>query len=160
MRSLFSYNKDYYGGGLMILVGLAAVRAGTQYPMGTLARMGPGLFPTALGAILAAIGLAIALSARSAVAPSPHPAGSESGAHPAFDPRAWGGIIGGTLAFMLLSKYGGLVPATFALVFISAMGDRENSLMEAFLLSISMVVIAVVAFWWALQLQFSLFSWG
>ena len=46
MRSLFSYNKDYYGGALMILIGLAAVYQGTRYQLGTLARMGPGFFPT------------------------------------------------------------------------------------------------------------------
>jgi hypothetical protein len=152
MRSLFSYNKDYYGGALMILIGLAAVYQGTRYQLGTLARMGPGFFPSAVGAILAAIGLAIALSARPAVV--------EAGAHPAFDWRAWSGIIGGTVAFIVLGEYGGLVPATFAIVFISALGDRNNSLKQAFWLSAGMVVIAVVIFWWALQMQFDLFRWG
>ncbi len=152
MRSLFSYNKDYYGGGLMILIGLAAVYVGTRYQLGTLARMGPGFFPTAVGAILAAIGLAIALSAR--------PAAVEAGAQPAFDWRAWGGIIGGTVAFIVFGEYGGLVPATFAIVFISALGDKENTLKQAFWLAAGMVVIAVVVFWWALQMQFDLFRWG
>ncbi len=152
MRSLFSYNKDYYGGALMIFIGLAAVYAGTRYQLGTLARMGPGFFPTAVGAILAAIGLVIALSARPAV--------DEPAAQPAFDWRAWSGIIGGTVAFIVLGEYGGLVPATFAIVFISAMGDRNNSLKQAFWLAAGMVAIAVVVFWWALQMQFDLFRWG
>lgn len=153
MRSLFSYNKDYYGGALMILIGLSAAYAGRQYPLGTLGRMGPGFFPTAVGVILAGVGLAIALSAR--------PAGGASAAtHSAFDWRAWGGIVGGTLAFIALGEYGGLVPATFAIVFISSLGDKNNTLKQAFWLSVGMVVIAVVVFWWALQLQFSLFRWG
>ena len=152
MRSLFSYNKDYYGGALMILIGLAAAYAGTRYQLGTLERMGPGFFPTAVGAILAAIGLAIALSAS--------PAAAEAGAHPAFDWRAWGAIIGGTAAFIVLGEYGGLVPATFAIVFISALGDKENTLKQAFWLSAGMVAIAVLVFWWALQMQFELFRWG
>ncbi len=152
MRSLFSYNKDYYGGALMILIGLAAVYVGSHYRLGTLARMGPGYFPTAVGAILAAIGVAIALSAR--------PSADEAAAHPAFDWRAWGGIIGGTVAFIVLGEYGGLVPATFAIVFISAMGDRNNTLKQAFWLAAGMVAIAVAVFWWALQMQFDLFRWG
>jgi len=152
MRSLLSRNKDYYGGALMILIGLATVYQGTHYRLGTLARMGPGFFPTAVGAILAVVGLAIALSA--------DPAASEAGAHPAFDWRAWGGIIGGNLAFMVLGEYGGLVPATFAIVFISALGDRSNSLKQAFWLAAGMVAIAVVVFWWALRLQIGLFQWG
>ena len=85
-----------------------------------------------MGAILAAIGLAIALSAR--------PAAVEAGAQPAFDWRGWGGIIGGTVAFIVLGDYGGLVPATFAIVFISALGDRENTLKQAFCSALAMVV--------------------
>ena len=152
MRSLLSINKDYYGGALMILIGLAAAYAGTRYQLGTLARMGPGFFPTAVGAILAAIGLAIALSARPAV--------DEAAGLPAFEWRAWSGIIGGTVAFIVFGEYGGLVPATFAIVFISAMGDRNNTLKQAFWLAAGMVAIAVVVFWWALQMQFDLFRWG
>jgi hypothetical protein len=152
MRSLLSINKDYYGGGLMILIGLAAVYVGSRYQFGTLARMGPGFFPTAVGVILALVGLAIALSAS--------PTAVEAGALPAFDWRAWSGIIGGTVAFIVLGEYGGLVPATFAIVFISAMGDRNNTLKHAFWLAAGMVAIAVVVFWWALQMQFDLFRWG
>jgi hypothetical protein len=136
----------------MILIGLVAVYMGTRYQFGTLARMGPGFFPTAVGAILAAIGLAIALSAR------PTAVGADS--QPAFDWRAWSGIIGGTVAFIVFGEYGGLVPATFAIVFISAMGDRNNSVKQAFWLAAGMVVIAAVVFWWALQMQFDLFRWG
>jgi len=152
MRPLLSYDKDYYGGALMILIGLAAVYAGSRYELGTLARMGPGFFPTAVGAILAAVGLAIALGAS--------PDAAEAGAHPAFDRRAWSGIIGGTVAFIVLGEYGGLVPATFAIVFISALGDRNNTPKQAFWLSAGMVAMAVIVFWWALQMQFELFRWG
>ena len=43
---------------------------------------------------------------------------------------------------------------------ISALGDRKNTVKQAFVLSIGMSVIAVVVFWWALQLQLPLFRWG
>jgi len=152
MHSLFSRNKDYYGGALMIFIGLAAAYAGTRFQIGTLARMGPGFFPTAVGAILAAIGLAIALGASRATV--------ETSEHPPFDLRAWCGIIGGVVAFVVLGKYGGLAPATFAIVFISALGDKDNSLKQAFWLAAGMVVIAAAVFRWALQLQLQLFHWG
>jgi len=45
-------------------------------------------------------------------------------------------------------------------VFISALGDRDNTLTEALLLSLAMCFIAVVVFWWALKLQLPLFQWG
>jgi putative tricarboxylic transport membrane protein len=152
MGFLLNRNVDYYGGALMVLIGLAAVYAGSHYGLGTLAHMGPGFFPTAVGAMLAVVGLVIALRARTSAV--------EADAHSPFDWRAWSGIIGATVAFIVLGEYGGLVPATFAIVFISAVGDRNNTLKQAFWLSAGMVVIAVVVFWWALQLQFELFRWG
>jgi len=69
-------------------------------------------------------------------------------------------IILGILAFLAFGKYFGLIPATFAIVFISALGDRSNSVVQALLLSLAMCVIAAVVFWWALQLQLPLFRWG
>jgi len=162
---LSSYKKDYYGGALMVLVGLGAVYAGTDYHLGSLSHMGPGFFPAAVGALLAFVGLLIAVSARAkgaadvgkegAKAPEP---GGHSHAFP--DLRGSFCILLGILAFLLLGEWGGLLPATFAIVFISALGDRTNTLKQALLLSVSMCVIAVVVFWWALQLQLPLFRWG
>ena len=63
-RPASKFKKDYYGGALLIVVGLAAVYAGVGYRVGELAHMGPGFFPVALGALLALTGLLIAVSAR------------------------------------------------------------------------------------------------
>jgi len=152
VRSLRRYSRDYYGGALMILIGVGAVSGGLRYRIGTLSNMGPGFFPAAVGALLALIGLAIALTAK----PSP----AEEGARRSPDWRGWGCIIGSILAFVVLGQYGGLVPATFAIVFISALGDRTNSVWQAFLLASAMVAMSIVVFWWALQLQLPLFAWG
>ncbi len=76
------------------------------------------------------------------------------------DLRGCACIILGVLAFLLLGKYGGLIPATFAIVFISALGDRSNTVKQAAILALAMCVIATVVFWWALQLQLPLFAWG
>ena len=53
------YNKDYYGGGLMLLLGLGTIWKGFDYHIGTLVRMGPGYFPVGVGAILALMGVFI-----------------------------------------------------------------------------------------------------
>ncbi len=154
MRRLVSAaNRDYYGGVLMLLIGLGAVVQGRQYPIGTLSRMGPGFFPVALGAILALVGLAIVASAR-LVAPV-------AGAAPRRPEwRGWFCIGLSIVSFVVLGKYGGLVPATFAIVFISALADRENTILAAAVLALATVAICVVVFWWALQLNFALFGWG
>lgn len=150
---LSSYNKDYYGGGLMFLLGVGAIYKGLDYKVGGLTRMGPGFFPVAVGAVLAAVGVLIALGARRAA-----PAAAKE-AHP-LEWRGWACIILSAIAFIVLGHYGGLIPATFAVVFISAVGDRQNSLKSALLLAIAMVTVCIVVFSWALQLQFPLFRWG
>jgi len=69
-------------------------------------------------------------------------------------------IIGGILAFMLVGQYGGLVPATFVLVFISALGDINNRIPSALILAAVVTVFGTLIFHWGLQLQFPLFRWG
>lgn len=153
------FKKDYYGGGLMTLIGLATVAAGLQYHTGTLSKMGPGFFPVALGALLALVGVMIAVSARNDTPADAKASGHGHGAGlPDF--RGCACIILGVLSFLLLGKYGGLIPATFSIVFISALGDRTNTVKQAALLALAMSVIAAVVFWWALQLQLPLFAWG
>jgi hypothetical protein len=146
-------NRDYYGGALMFLLGLGAVLQGRTYSMGTLSRMGPGFFPVALGVILALAGAAIAIRARFA---------EREGEDKVLPPewRGWLCISLSIIAFVVLGKYGGLVPATFAIVFISALGDRQNTFKSALVLALAIVVICLVVFWWALRMQFPLFGWG
>jgi hypothetical protein len=147
------YIMDYAGGTLMLLIGIGAVVQGQTYTIGTLSRMGPGYFPVALGTILALIGVGLLVSAALANAPA------DAESRPP-EWRGWICIVLSIVAFVVFGKYGGLVPATFAIVFISAMGERKNTIWSAGLLAVLMVVICVVVFWWALQLQFPLFAWG
>ncbi len=150
--------KDYYGGALMVLIGLGAIYGGSDYHIGTLSHMGPGFFPAALGGLLALTGVLIAVSARSGQASEPAP--GEAHSHSLPDLRGSVCILLGILAFLGLGHYGGLLPATFAIVFISALGDRNNTVKQALVLALGMSVVAVVVFWWALQLQLPLFRWG
>lgn len=145
--------KDHYGGALMFAIGVGAALQGGTYKMGTLGRMGPGYFPTALGIILALVGAAIFAMA-GVGAPPPQ----KKRLPPEW--KAWFCICASVVAFVVIGIYGGLVPATFAVVFISALADRQNTVKNAALLSAAMVVISVIVFWWALQLAFPLFRWG
>ena len=143
--------KDYYGGILMLVLGLAAAWQGATYKMGTLSKMGSGFFPVSLGILLALSGAAIALTAKNSTLDGPVRA------------PEWRGKICITLgicAFVVLGKYGGLLPATFAIVFISALGDRKNNFKRALMLAVAMMVVCTIVFWWALKMQFPLFQWG
>jgi hypothetical protein len=156
------HNRDYYGGGLMLLFGLAAVWAGASYRIGSLERMGPGFFPVALGVILALTGVAIMIGAAANAIAEGKEAGNEADQEATRRPewRGWICISLSIVAFVVLGKYGGLVPATFGIVFISAMGDRQNTVKSALILAAAMCLVCVAIFWYALQVQFPLFQWG
>jgi hypothetical protein len=146
------FRTDYYGGALMLLIGLGAAYVGVGYGTGDLRQMGPGFFPVAVGLVLAAMGVLIALGARrqtAADAPAPPP-----------EWRGWACIVLGVIAFIVVGQYGGLMPATFAVVFVSALGDRDNTVVGAAVLALAMCGVCAAVFWWALQLQFPLFAWG
>ena len=145
-------NNDYFGGILMILVGLAAVFGGMRYETGTLADMGPGFFPSAVGVLLALTGLGIAATAV--------PSAEGHAQLPPPQWRGWACIVGGMIAFVVLGVHGGLIPATLGLVFIAALGDKRNTIMQALALAVAMAVVAAVVFRWGLQIQLGLFAWG
>jgi Tripartite tricarboxylate transporter TctB family len=143
--------RDYIGGTLMALIGFGATIESRRYDIGSLDSMGPGYFPMLLGVLLLGVGCAIVVKARL------------SGIEPRLlrakiDWRGWSCILASIVAFALFGKYCGLVPAIFSIVFISALGDRRNSLLSALLLSLAMVVFGVVVFSWALNIQFRLFG--
>lgn len=159
-RSFLSgYRRDYYGGALMCLIGLGAALQGLHYSFGSLTALGPGFFPTCLGVILIALGVGIAGSAKR---PEVRPTLQEGAPLEKGGPewRGWICILLSIVAFVVLGKWGGLLPASFAVTFISAFGDRDNTWKSALILAAFISVVAVVVFWWLLQLQFPLFTWG
>ncbi len=58
MPSFIRSPKDFLSGLLFLLIGLAALYLGNDYPMGKAIRMGPGYFPMVLGGLLALVGFA------------------------------------------------------------------------------------------------------
>jgi hypothetical protein len=143
--------KDAIGGLLMLALGAGTALHAQSYNIGTLRRMGPGFFPTILGILLALIGATMVLTSwRTQSGPATR--------RPEW--RGWFCIVAGIIAFCVLGTYTGLAPATFAIVFISALGDRDNTILSAALLAATMVVACIIVFWWLLQLQFPLIHWG
>lgn len=152
--------KELYAGVLMILFGLGTALGSLQYSIGEPQRMGPGFFPLLLGVILALLGLWIALM--------PAAASDDDGEGAADEPglrqfrrhlRPWAAILAGVVLFILAGNRGGLVPATFLLIFVSALADRNNSLKVCLLLALATTVVTVAVFHFGLSLQFPLFAW-
>jgi hypothetical protein len=146
--------RDFYAGGLMILLGLGIALKGATYRLGTLMHMGPGFFPTSLGVLLVLIGIAIAAAA---VGPSE---GDESilPEHPQW--WAWACILLSPVFFIGFGRYFGMAPGTFACVFIAALGDRGATWKSTIILSTVVTVFGVSLFAYFLQVPMPIFTWG
>ncbi len=147
--------RDLWAGVLMVAFGLAAVAEGRRLRVGTLTDMGSGYLPLALGLVLAILGVVIASGA--VMSREPGDDDHEAIAHP--DWRGCIAIVGGITAFVWIGNFFGLAPATFACVFISAMGDRKSTPLGAAVLAAVMTAIAVGLFVMLLQVQFPVWRW-
>lgn len=145
-----SMNKDRTGAMLVTLLGAAVALQGSQYRIGHLTHMGAGFMPVVYGVLMAGVGVLLGLTARR----EPDDKGGPA------QWRGWLCIVAGVCAFVLFGHYGGMAPATFAAVFISAMGDRENSVRDAALLAAALVVTGWLIFIVGLGMPFPLFGWG
>lgn len=103
--------KDFWTGVLCMGFALAAVVLGRRYPMGTPAAMGPGFFPTILGACLGALGLVCALRA---LRPGKAVAHVER-----VQPRPVLLVLGSVVAYGLTLPRLGLVAASMLMVVLS-----------------------------------------
>ena len=148
--------RDFYAGGLMILLGLGIALKGATYRTGTLMHMGPGFLPTALGVILILIGIAIGAAA---LAPSDGEH-DESILPPSPQWWAWACILLSPVAFIVFGRYFGMAPGTFACVFIAALGDRTATWLSTIVLSTVVTVFGVGLFSYFLQVPMPIFTWG
>jgi len=150
--------KDHLGAVLLVLLGAGILAMGLGYKMGNLNRMGAGFIPVVLGVLMMLVGLAIGVTAE--------PPGQGQMVNPlpghgnGIDVRGWLCILSGVISFVVLGEYGGLVPAAFASVFISAMGDRKSTVKTSAALGAALTVFCVVVFHYGLSLQLPLFHWG
>lgn len=140
--------KDFWAGVLFLCFGVFFAGFGRSYTFGTAARMGPGYFPVALGALLALLGILVALGALSAK-------GSvEKVAAFAWKPLLL--VIVPSLVFGLLLPVLGLIASICLLVVVSSLASPEFGWRGTLLNAAVLTAICVVAFVWLLDLQLNL----
>lgn len=137
-----------------IVVGILLAAAGVvfagyalaNYQLGTVRSMGPGMFPFALGVAQVTLGGVIAIGGLLRVGERP-------------DLRIWTPlfVFGGIIAFGLLIKPFGLIPAVFALVLISSFAQLTFKPLRLVLLAVSACALAWAIFHAALGLPMPLF---
>lgn len=137
--------RELAGALLLMTLGMAAMAGGVRH--------GPGLLLATLGAGLMLWSLLLIAIPRAQQRPARREAIAPQW-------RAWSCVIGGVMAFVLLDRHVGLVPATFCLVFIAALGDQRNPPRAAGLLAAGVCTVVTGVFGWLVQIQAPLFVWG
>ncbi|WP_209428003.1 tripartite tricarboxylate transporter TctB family protein [Pararhodobacter sp. SW119] len=139
------------GAGIVI-----AVYAYANYPMGSLRRMGPGMFPMGSGSILALLGLVLAINSWRSLR-------AETGRDwptVQFELRTAFLSVVGVVAFALLLRPLGLIPAVLAVVGISALSDGKNTPLGIGVLALFLAALATIIFKFGLGMSFPLFAWN
>jgi hypothetical protein len=134
--------KDFWAGLFFIAVAVGFIGLSLQYGMGNMHRMGPALFPTLVGTLLAGLGLLIALRAF-AVDGLPV---QRFHARPIVISLVAISLFGVALA------HGGLIAAVAVLVIVSAVASRESRPLETLVLMAVLIAFSVAVFVWLLGL--------
>lgn len=158
-----SGRTDLVAGLLVALLGVGlAYMAQSGYPLGTLRRMGPGMFPLGLGLALLGMGLALAVGGwlrGRAEAAAPPDENAEPSPLSDIQWRVALLTLAGVIAFALLIQRAGLIPAVLAVVAVSAFANRRNTVLAVALLAAILCALAVLVFKLALGMSFHLLIW-
>jgi hypothetical protein len=134
---------------VVVLFGGTMAYFGSQYPIGTVARMGTGYFPVILGLLTMGVGLVTLLSVRTSNAPAPD-----------VPWRVFFFVFLGVLAWALLVERVGLLPSSMVLIVLSSLGRAPLHLrtvaLTAVIVSVAVVFIFINGFglplrpvvWW------------
>jgi len=138
--------KDFWAGLIFVAIGGAFILLSLQYRLGDMHRMGPGMFPTLVGALLAALGVAIV--ARALV--------FHGDVLPRFEARPLGITLLAIVLFGLALSWLGLVAAIAVLVLVGAYAARDVRPLENAALAAIMIIFSVALFVWVLGLPLPL----
>ena len=141
--------KDFFAGLLFIAFGMAAIVIGSNYALGSAARMGPGFFPFYLGLMLAMLGVLIAWTGLR----------SHRGDDGKLERFYWKPIItvlGSVVGFGLLLKPIGMLLAGVLLVLGASLGSEEFNFRKVLVLAIILSVFCALVFVVGLKLPIPL----
>ncbi|GGI55530.1 tripartite tricarboxylate transporter TctB family protein [Oxalicibacterium solurbis] len=149
MPSFIRHPKDFWTGVIFMIVGLAAVIIGRDYPMGTAGRMGPAYFPTVLGGLLALIGLAAIV--RSFFREAEDEIGK-------FAIKETILILTGVILFAFLIRGAGMVVSVIAIVLVSALASTKFQWKGGIALAVGLSIFAILVFVKLLGLPIPIFG--
>lgn len=128
--------RDIIGGALLALAGAWIAWYATSYlDLGTIRRMGPGLFPTGMGVLLSLFGIAIMV-----------PAFFRTGTCDEFEFRSTAAVLGSVATFAMIIGPFGLLPAIAALVVVASLAETVFRPVAIFGLIACLSVMAYLIF--------------
>jgi hypothetical protein len=130
---------ELLGAGIVVAVGVTVTVSATGYTVGELRRMGPGYLPLATGALLAVLGLALALASRATATTVPRLR---------FKPPLM--LFAGLTWWAATIEGLGLVPSTIGMIVLVSLAQERPRLRTVALTTLLLVVFALVVFIWAL----------
>ncbi len=142
--------KDFYSGLIFVAFGIAAIVIGSNYSLGTAARMGPGYFPRILGIMLIVLGAALSLRALKI--------NGEPIAKWHWKPTLV--VLGSVVLFGYIVNYAGLVVSTIILIVMSSWASPEFRLKESIISGFLLAALVVGVFVIGLKLQLPIWPGG
>ena len=146
MRSVIKHPKDIYAGLMYAAIGVGAIVVAQSYNMGTSVRMGPGYFPTVLGALLLIVG------SISMVRAFTH----EGEAIKRFFWKEIVLVLGSVALFGIMVRGAGLLPSLLVLVVVSAWASDQFKIKNTLLLAVVTSIFSVLVFVKGLGLPFAI----
>ena len=138
--------RDFWSGVMFLVLGVLFVMFSQAYQLGTPARMGPGFFPTMLGALMALLGLGIGWRAL-----------SRSSGKTELEPVGWRElflVLVSVAVFSATLPYLGMVVSVSLLIAIAALASHEFSWKETAISIVVLLVMSDLVFVRGLELQF------
>ena len=142
--------RDFGAGLMFIAFGIAAILIARDYPMGSAMRMGPGYFPTYLGALMIVIG---AVMTGRGFRLEGEPIGQVG-----WRPLLW--LSAAFAAFGLLIEGAGFVFALLALIVASSLAGRDTRPLELMVLIVVLIAGSIGLFIYGLELPYRLLPWS
>ncbi len=141
--------KDLLAGLAALALGAAVIFISLDYRLGTPGRMGPGMFPLALGVVLALCGFGAALLGLRSFERAP-----------ALRIRAMLAVTAALVLFALTVERLGFIPASVILIFVSGLAETPVKWRALALLSIILAPAAYALFVLLLGIPSPAFVWG
>ena len=138
--------KDFWAGLIFVAIGAGFIALATQYRYGDMHRMGPAMFPTLVGALLALLGAVVAVRG---LVLSGEPV-------PRFHLRPLAVSLLAIVLFGVTLQWLGLVTAVAVLVLVGAYAARQVRPLESVALAVALVLFSVAVFVWLLGLPLPL----